>query len=370
MKLDESAVTRRSFIQTTGALGATVVATGPATLLASAQTGTASSEATNSKRSGIGKVALEEHVALAENPNDPKAGADIQRLLAEMDQGEIELAVLSPTSGQVQDVPDRQKAIDMARSGNDYLANQVAKHPGRLAAFACLPLQDPDAAARELDRSIKELKFKGAMIKGFSQIDKEESWVYCDMPQYWDLWGTMASLDVPMYLHPRYPVKGRGESVDGHPYFRGSGWYFGYETATHALRLMASGLFDKHPNFTVILGHLGEMLPSVMWRVDHRLVAESKRFGAVPAKKPLDYYFRNNFYVTTSGNFCTPTLTNTIEWAGTDRIMFSVDFPYESVPEAVQWFDGLKFSDADYRKIARGNAEKVLRLAQRKTVAS
>jgi 2,3-dihydroxybenzoate decarboxylase len=180
----------------------------------------------------------------------------------------------------------------------------------------------------------------------------------------------MADLKVPMYLHPRYPVKGRAENVDGHPYFRGSGWYFGYETATHALRLMASGLFDKYPNFTVILGHLGEMLPSVMWRVDHRLVAEARRFGTAPANRPLDYYFKNNFYLTTSGNFCTPSMMNTLEWMGVDRVMFSVDFPYESVQEAVEWFDALKIGNADWAKIARRNAEKVLNLPSKWKVAA
>jgi 2,3-dihydroxybenzoate decarboxylase len=150
------------------------------------------------------------------------------------------------------------------------------------------------------------------------------------------------------------------------------------ETATHALRLMASGLFDRFPKFTVILGHLGEMLPSVMWRIDHRLIAEAKSpqlFGAdilgMPAKKKLDHYLRNNFYVTTSGNFCTPTLMNAIEWLGTDRIMFAVDYPYESVNEAVLWFDNLRISDADLVKIGRTNAEKVLKLGREaKTAAS
>jgi 2,3-dihydroxybenzoate decarboxylase len=333
----------------------------------------------------VPKIALEEHVALPGGPGEPPpqransglaggpgtTGNDISRLLAEMDAADIEMSVVSPTSGQVQNIPDRQKAIDIARRGNDYLAEQVAKYPQRLQAFACLPLQDPDAAARELLRSIQELGLKGALLKGFSQVDAEDSAVYCDAPQYWGLWATMESLDVPLYLHPRYPLKTRAKSIEGHPWFRGSGWYFGVETATHALRMMASGLFDKFPKFTVMLGHLGEMLPSVMWRIDHRLIAEAKSpqlFGAdilgMPAKKKLDHYLRHNFYVTTSGNFCTPTLMNAIAWLGTDRILFAVDYPYESVNEAVLWFDNLGISDADLMKIGRGNAEKLLKLGK------
>jgi 2,3-dihydroxybenzoate decarboxylase len=363
LDLNESSFSRRSFLQTTGLAGVTALAASSSSLLASAETAPGASvprPATVNSRAL--KIALEEHVAIPDAPAASALAPDIARLIAEMDTWGIELAVLSPKSGRPQDIPDRAQAVENARRINDYLAAQVARQPTRLQAFAALPLQDPQAAARELERSVKELGLRGAMIKGFSQLDRPENKIYCDAPQLWDLWGTMASLGVPMYLHPRYPANNRADNLDGHPYFQGSGWYYGYETATHALRLMASGLFDKYPNFTVILGHLGEMLPSVMWRVDHRLESETKRFGAVPARHPLDYYFRNNFYVTTSGNFCAPSLANALEWLGADRIMFSVDYPWEKVPEAALWFDNLGLNQSDWVRIARGNAERVLRL--------
>lgn len=359
----QSIFSRRNFLHTTGLAGATVLAAGSSTLLASAQTTPGqSAQPRPGGRPKVAKIALEEHVNIPDTPGEPKLAVDIAKLIAEMDTWGIELSVISPMSGRPQDIPDRARAVDAARRMNDYLANQVAQNPKRLQAFACLPLQDPQAAARELERAIKDLGFRGAMVKGFSQLGTEDTKLYCDAPQYWDLWGIMADLKVPMYLHPRYPARNRAENLEGHPYFQGSGWYYGYETATHALRLMASGLFDKYPNFTVILGHLGEMLPSVMWRVDHRLINEARRFGNTPAKMPLDHYFRNNFYVTTSGDFSSPALSNTIEWMGADRVMFSVDYPWENVPEAVLWFDNIGISYGDWMKIARHNAARVLRL--------
>ena len=360
---EPSTFSRRNFLQTTGMAGATVLAAGSATLLASAQTAPGQgAQPRPGGRPKVAKIALEEHVNIPDTPSEPKLAADIAKLVAEMDTWGIELSVVSPMSGRPQDLPDRVRAVEVSRRMNDYMANQVAQNPKRLQAFACLPLQDPQAAARELDRAIRDLGFRGAMVKGFSQIGTEDNKVYCDAPQYWDLWGTMAELKVPMYLHPRYPARNRDDSIAGHPYFVGSGWYYGYETATHALRLMASGLFDKYPDFTVILGHLGEMLPSVMWRVDHRLLNEARRFGNTPAKLPLDHYFRNNFYVTTSGNFCSPSLANTIDWMGADRVMFSVDYPWEVVSEAALWFDNIGISYGDWMKIARQNAVRVLRL--------
>jgi 2,3-dihydroxybenzoate decarboxylase len=153
---------------------------------------------------------------------------------------------------------------------------------------------------------------------------------------------------------------GTPAEIAGHPWFRGSAWSFGADTAIHALRLMASGLFDRYPKAIVILGHLGETLPNVMWRIDHRLAEEQL---GMPASKPLNHYLRNNFYVTTSGNFYTPALVNAIANMGADRVMFSVDHPWERISDAVRWFDQVdSVSEADWERVARRNAEKLLKL--------
>src|SRR5262249_40514798 len=157
-----------------------------------------------------------------------------------------------------------------------------ATHPDRFGGFAALPMQDPDAACVELQRAITQLHFKGAMANGFSQVGEPGRIIYYDDPIYRGFWATLADLGVPFYLHPPDPLPERTTIYDGHPWLRGAAWAFGVETATHALRLMAGGIFDAHPRLTVILGHLGEGLPYNIWRVDHRF---AKRPRVMPPVK-------------------------------------------------------------------------------------
>jgi 2,3-dihydroxybenzoate decarboxylase len=321
---------------------------------------------------GIAKIAVEEHFGLAEIIDDsqkrlPQPGWEKLRaalldlkggLLAQMDEHQIETAVLSLNSPGTQEIPDRRKAAEVAQRANDYLAELVARFPGRFQGLAAVPLQDPDAAARELTRCVRTLGFKGVCVNGFSQVDREDSAVYCDRPEYEPFWATVEALRVPFYLHPR--IAPPRSDLDGHPWFRGAVWSFGVETATHALRLMGSGLFDRHPALTVILGHLGETLPHAIWRIDHRLQAMPR---GIPARQPLGEYLRQNFYFSTSGNFSTKALLHTMLEVGADRILFAADYPFEKISEAAEWFDGLDaISEPDRRKIARGNAEALFRL--------
>jgi 2,3-dihydroxybenzoate decarboxylase len=321
----------------------------------------------------VSKIAIEEHLNVPDLAEDAAkyypaetwkelrpALLDIEgRLLPEMDKCGVEMSVLSLASPGVQAIPAKNRAIDIAMRANDFLAEQVTKRPDRFQGFAALPLQDPDAAAEELTRCVNELGFKGAMVNGFSQIDREDSIIYYDLPQYWPFWGVVESLNVPFYLHPRYPVEERSD-LRGHPWLLGSVWSFGVETATHALRLMTCGLFDQFTKLIVILGHLGETLPNAMWRIDHRISAIPR---GIPAKKKLMEYLLNNFFVTTSGNFCTQTLINTMLVVGADRILFSADYPFEKMRDAAEWFDGLDaISETDWVKIARSNAETLLNL--------
>ena len=178
-------------------------------------------------------------------------------------------------------------------------------------------MQDPDGATRT--SCVKELGFRGALVNGFSQVGNAETTAYYDLPQYRPFWAMAEKLDVPFYLHPRNPLPRDAKIYDGHPWLLGPIWAFGHETAVHALRLMASGLFDAHPRLQIILGHMGENLPFAMWRVDNANAWIENRHSW-PAKKRLSDYFRENFYVTTSGNFHTPALYNTMLEIGADRI--------------------------------------------------
>ena len=322
-----------------------------------------------------GKIALEEHFAIPETLQD-SAGffpddvweelksrlLDIQdRRLRLMDEHGIELMLLSLNAPAIQAIPDPARAIEIARRANEFLAEQVRKRPSRFQAFAALPMQDPDAAIRELERCVKELGFRGALVNGFSQIRDPNSAVYLDLPQYRPFWAAVERLDVPFYLHPRNPLPGMAQIYEGHPWLLGPTWAFGQETAVHALRLMGSGLFDEHPRLQIILGHMGEGLPYSMWRVDNRN-AWVKARPRYPAKKKIADYFNANFYLTTSGNFRTQTLIDAILEIGVDRILFSTDWPFENIDHAAVWFDAASISENDRLRIGRTNAARLFRL--------
>ena len=321
-----------------------------------------------------GKIALEEHFAIrdtvGESPEAGKAGAwDVleRRLfdlsderLAEMDANGIALSILSLNAPGIQSLVARQQALEVAARANDALAAGIAKHPDRFSGFAAVAMQDPDAACREVTRAVRELGFKGVMTNGFSQVGDAANVTYYDDPIYRPFWATVAELGVPFYLHPRDPLPERSTSYDGHPWLRGAAWAFGVETATHALRLMGSGIFDTHPALTVIVGHLGEGLPSHIWRVDHRMAKRPREMP--PVKRHFSEYLRSNFYLTTSGSFHTKTLTSAIAEVGIDRVLFSVDYPFEECAQAAAWFDGCEISESDRVKIGRTNAAQLFGL--------
>ena len=322
-----------------------------------------------------GKIGLEEHFAVAETLNDSKGflgdavWPELERRLLDtqdyrlrqMDAHGMQMMILSLNAPAIQAIPEARRAIELARRANDFLAEEVAKRPERFQALAALPMQDPDAASRELVRCVRELKFRGALVNGFSQVAEPNSMVYLDLPQYRPFWAQVEALDVPFYLHPRNPLPSASQIYEGHPWLLGPTWAFGQETAVHALRLMASGLFDAHPRLKIILGHLGEGLPYSIWRVDHRN-AWTRQPPRYPAKKKLGEYFQQNFYLTTSGNFRTQTLIDAMLEIGADRIMFSTDWPFENVDHAALWFDECSISEDDRRKIGRANAVRLFRL--------
>ena len=324
------------------------------------------------------KIALEEHFAIPETLQDSAGfvpGAyweELQHRLLDiqdtrlrlMDAHGIDTMILSLNAPAVQAITDRTKAIEISRRANDVLAEECAKRPDRFRAFAALPLQDPEAAAEELNRCVKDLGMVGALVNGFSQDQAQgdgKELLYYDLPQYRSFWGEVAKLDVPFYLHPRNPLPQDSRIYDGHPWLLGPTWAFAQETAVHALRLIGSGLFDEHPTLQIILGHMGEGIPYMLWRIDNRN-AWVKLPPKYPAKKRFVDYFNENFHITTSGNFRTQTLIDAILELGADRIMFSTDWPFENIDHASDWFDAASISDADRAKIGRGNAARLFKL--------
>lgn len=325
-----------------------------------------------------GKIVLEEHFAIPDTLQD-SAGfvpgsywEELQHRLLDihdtrlklMDAHGIEMMILSLNAPAVQAITDRGTAIDIAKRANDVLAEECAKRPDRFRAFAALPLQDPEAAASELQRCVNDLGFVGALVNGFSQDAAQgegQELLYYDLPQYRPFWAEVEKLNVPFYLHPRNPLPQDSRIYDGHPWLMGPTWAFAQETAVHALRLIGSGLFDEHPALQVVLGHMGEGIPYMLWRIDHRN-AWVKLPPKHPAKRKFADYFNENFHITTSGNFRTQTLVDAILELGSDRILFSTDWPFENIDHAADWFDAASIADADRLKIGRVNANKLFKL--------
>jgi gamma-resorcylate decarboxylase len=321
-----------------------------------------------------GKIALEEHFAIEPTLGDSQVfGSHVWKELShrlldvqdtrlrEMDKHGIEMMILSLNAPAIQAIHDTKRAIEIARQANDALADEVHKHPRRFAAFAALPMQDPEAASSELTRCVKELGMVGALVNGFSQVGTPDNVTYYDLPQYREFWRKVEALDVPFYLHPRNPLQSWSKFYDGHSWLLGPNWAFAAETAVHALRLIGSGVFDECPKLKLVLGHIGEGIPVYLWRIDNRN-GWMKARHKYPANHGVAHYFRKHFHLTTSGNFDTPALVNAITVMGVDRVMFSVDWPFEGVDEGSQWFDKAEISEADRVKIGRENAIRLFKL--------
>lgn len=315
-----------------------------------------------------GKVILEEHFAIPAMLGDsqlfgPHVWAELGPRLTDiqdkrlrlMDESGVALMILSLNAPAVQAIHDVKRAIAVAREANDFLSREIARRPDRFAGVAALPMQDPEAAAQELERCVTELGLVGALVNGFSQVGDPETVAYYDLPQYRPFWAVVERLGVPFYLHPRNPLPSWARSYEGHPWLMGPTWGFAAETAVHALRLIGSGLFDQYPRLTIILGHLGEGLPYYLWRIDNRN-NWMKAPHTYAARKRVADYFRANFCLTTSGHYSTPALLDAIAEIGVDRVMFSADYPFEDISDAAEWFDAVPIDAADRAKIGRTNA--------------
>jgi 2,3-dihydroxybenzoate decarboxylase len=315
------------------------------------------------------KIALEEHFTtpelakkyVARPTRSETLFADIERRLADfdqlrletMDKAGIDLTVLSVTTPGVQAERNTQTAVQLARDANDLLAREVQKRPRRYAGFAHLPMQHANAAAAELQRAVKELGFKGALING------QTNGHYLDADMYLPFWERVQDLDVPVYLHP-------GELADhpamfsGRPELDGPVWAWTADTGAHALRLVFGGTFKRFPKLKIILGHMGETLPFLLWRFDSRWQCELGQ--ELPPDELPSAIIRRNFTITTSG-VCDPRpLADAIGALGEDNVMFSVDYPYEDTQTAATFIESAPISEVVRAKVCHGNAERVLQL--------
>jgi 2,3-dihydroxybenzoate decarboxylase len=272
--------------------------------------------------------------------------------LASMDRAGISRAILGLAGPGVQAEHDISAAVRNARSANDFLAAEIHKRPDRYLGFAHLPMQDAKAAADELERCVKQLKFCGAMINGHTNGQ------YLDHPSLAPFWERAEALDTLIYLHPTDPVT-IAPVLEGHRGLRRATWEWTFETGSHALRLIFGGVFDRFPRARLGLGHLGETLPFLLWRFDSRAGPD---FYNVPLKKPPSRYIRENIVVTTSGMCSAEPLNCTIAALGPERIMFGADYPFEKAEEAGHWLDNETLDEELRADIAFNNAERLLGL--------
>jgi len=278
-----------------------------------------------------------------------------EQRIADMDAGGIDVQVISHGApGTEQLEPDQ--AIPLARQANDYLGQAIAAHPDRFAAFATLPTAAPQEAADELERTVTDLNFKGALINGHVQGQ------FLDDRKFWPIFERAERLGVLIYLHPTPPPPAVRDAYYGDlpPQFAQAlsmaGWGWHVDTGLHVLRLIVGGVLDEHPALQIIIGHMGEALPFLLARSSRVLQQQAG------LARPLEDYVAANFHFTTSGMFTYPPLACLLEVVGADRVMFSVDYPYSSNEEGRDFVLGAPISEADREKLAFANAERLLGL--------
>lgn len=270
--------------------------------------------------------------------------------LETMDKAGIAKAVLSLSGPGVQAERDPVAATRKAREANDFLAERIARHPDRYAGFAHLAVQDAAGAARELERCVRDLGFKGAMINGHT------NGLYLDDRSLDPFWAAAEALGALVYIHPTDPLA-PAPVLNGVPALRRATWEWGFETGSHALRLVFSGLFDRFPKAKVALGHMGETLPYLLWRFDSRAKLYNVKLGKEPSQ-----YIKDNIVVTVSGVYAREPLICAVEALGRDKVMFAADYPFESVEEAGHFMDDVAIAEDLRAAVAYDNAARLLGL--------
>ena len=276
-----------------------------------------------------------------------------EKRIQDMDVAGVDKMVLSLTAPGVQ-IFDAATANSLATSTNDQLAEAIKKHPDRFAGLAAVAPQDPKAAAKEMERSIKKLKLNGVIINSHTKGE------YLDDPKYWEIFEAAQALDAAIYLHPQTPppdmvmpylARGFESAIMG----------FAHELSLHVLGLMTSGVFDRFPKLKIVIGHGGEGLPYMLYRIDYMYENARYPFMKKVQKLPSDY-MKENFYITTSGLPWAPAITMAISVLGVDRVLYAMDYPYQFVPEEVAMTDNFPISAADKKKLFQQNAERVFKL--------
>jgi len=323
-------------------------------------------------------VTLEEHISFPEMTSKIPAAAlggfgqsaAMQRLapkladvtgerLQSMDDNGISMQVLSVDSSGA-NLLNHQEGPAFATQYNDLIAQRIAGFENRFTAFALLPMTAPLAAADELERTVTQYGFRGAMIRGVTEDQ------FLDQPQFAPIFERAEMLGVPIYLHPGLPPKGVADiyysGLPNHPGMAEAlacyGWGWHSETALHVLRLLFAGIFDKYPKLNLVIGHMGEMLPMMMARSERAF----KPGNGGANQRTLTDTIRQQVHITTSGFFTQPPLKIALDTFGIDNIMFSIDYPFSTNEMGIEFLNEIELPDNQVAKIAHGNADKLLNL--------
>lgn len=282
--------------------------------------------------------------------------------------------VVQLTTTGIQAITDKAEAERIATLTNDWCASQLEGHRDRIGAWACLSMHDPVQASQELRRCVEELGFVGALTCNYQHAGEDgQSILFYDQPEY-DVWKTVTELDVPFYMHPSAPT---GVIFDklykDRPFLIGPPLSFANDVSLHVMGMISNGIFDRFPTLKLVMGHMGEHIPLDFWRIDHWFrdikAPIAKDQGKVFCKHSIYHYFRNNIWITTSGHFSTITLKYIVDQIGPERVMFSIDHPYEKIEDGYQWWGNDKEAVVEavggienYHKVGRDNAAKLLKL--------
>lgn len=271
--------------------------------------------------------------------------------IADMDAAGIDFQMLSHVPG-IEDLPP-ERAEPLARAANDYLAEAVAASPDRLGGFASLPMASPSVAAEELERAVGQLGLRGALVNG------HVNGRFLDAERFRPVFAVAARLGVPIYLHPRQPPASvRAAYYSGldplvASVLAAGGWGWHVDTGLQVLRLVVSAIFDELPELRLIVGHMGEALPFMLAR-------SSRNLSEAQIAHPLEHYFRHNVYYTTSGMFSDPPLRCLLSVMGSERVMFSVDYPFSRNSDGAAFLRSAQLDADERERIAHANAEQLL----------
>jgi 2,3-dihydroxybenzoate decarboxylase len=295
------------------------------------------------------------------NQNAGYTNGIVQRLtelgpgrIADMDAAGIDRQLLLMTAPGVQ-VFDAADAVAIAQSCNDEVAAACRKYPDRFSALAVVAPQDPKAAAREIDRAVKQLDLCGIVINSHTQGE------YLDDPKFWPIFEAAEALDAPIYIHPQTPPKNMSaefikRNLDG------AIMGFAVEVALHVVAIVLSGAFERFPKLKIVIGHAGEGLPFWLYRLDHQQNVILGSMGENKIKRKISEYIKDNVYVTTSGMGWEPAIKFCLDIMGEDHVLYAMDYPYQYVPGEVLTHDRLPITKAQLKKLYQTNAERIFHL--------